>query len=96
MANERERGKRMLREYLNSQSEMSTVNNRRLFKLIENEYFRRMEDPEYFEMMERFLNHRKPKAEKERFCFQMVSEIVRHTDLRGEMKRLYPESFARN
>lgn len=86
MANEIERGRRMLREYLNSVSQMSVKSNRMLFKMIENEYLRRMEDEAYFDMMSRFLNRRKPKAEKEAFCYAMVRDLIASGDIKRKVK----------
>ena len=93
VANEIDRGKRVLREYLNEISDMSKLNNRRVFKIIVDEYENRMKDEEYFNTMSAFLNRRKPKKEKDEFCFNLVKDIVHSIDVKAIYLSKYPYEF---
>lgn len=90
-----EKGKRMLREYLNqSASEtMATREKRRLFRLIEDEYLLCMDNEEYFSVIEAFVNRRKPKAEKEAFCKDMVTALVTSGHIRQKYAEKYPNDY---
>lgn len=94
MANELIRGKRVLREYLNEVSNMSKTNNMRIFKILIDEYENRMNtDPEYFNKMADFLNRRKPKKEKDEFCFEIIKDIIHSIDVKGIYLQKYPYEF---
>ena len=94
MANELTRGKRVLREYLNEVSNMSKTNNMRIFKILIDEYENRMNtDPEYFNKMSDFLNRRKPKKEKDEFCFEIIKDIIHSIDVKGIYLQKYPYEF---
>lgn len=93
MADELERGKRTIRTYLSEISDMSTLNNRRIFKIIVDEFENRMEDEEYFNMVAEFLNRRKPKQEKDEFCFNLVKDIVNSIDVKAIYLSKYPDAF---
>ena len=93
MANELERGKRTIREYLSEISDMSTLNNRRVFKIIVDEFETRMKDENYFNEISTFLNRRKPKEEKNEFCFNIVKDIVHSIDVKSIYASKYPDAF---
>ena len=93
MANELDRGKRVIREYLSEVSDMSTLNNRRVFKIIVDEFEIRMKDEEYFDKMSKFLNRRKPKKEKNEFCFNIVKDILNSIDVKAIYLSKFPDAF---
>lgn len=93
MANELERGKRTIREYLSEVSDMSTLNNRRVFKIIVDEFETKMKNENYFNEMSAFLNRRKPKKEKDEFCFNIVKDIVHSIDVKAIYASKYPDAF---
>lgn len=89
-----EKARRWLREYLNSQSNMSPVSNRRLFKLIENEFAECMAQPGYSTVIYKFIGERQVKASKDAFFFIVVRGIIINTDLRHKLKELYPNDYS--
>ena len=93
MANEIERGKRVLREYLSSVSNMSTLNNRRIFRILMDEFENKMQDPIYFDKLADFLNRRKPKKEKEEFCYNIIKDIIHSIDVKAIYLSKYPDAF---
>lgn len=93
MANELERGKRTIREYLSEVSDMSTLNNRRVFKIIVDEFETKMKNEDYFNEIATFLNRRKPKKEKDEFCFNIVKDIVHSIDVKAIYLSKYPDAF---
>lgn len=93
MADELERGKRTIRAYLSEVSDMSTLNNRRIFKIIVDEFEVRMQDEEYFNKVAEFLNHRKPKKERDEFCFNLVKDIVNSKDVKAIYLSKFPNAF---
>jgi len=93
MANELERGKRTIREYLSEVSDMSTLNNRRVFKIIVDEFETKMKNENYFNEIATFLNRRKPKKEKDEFCFNIVKDIVHSIDVKAIYASKYPDAF---
>ena len=94
MADELKRGKKVLRAYLNEVSDMSKTNNMRIFKILMDEYENRMNtDSEYFDTMADFLNRRKPKKEKDEFCFEIIKDIVHSIDVKAIYLQKYPYEF---
>ena len=86
-----EKGKRMLREYLNDMGRDKVALNTRkkLFRIIEDEYRNRMTEEQYFENIKSFVTRRKPAAEKKAFCKVMVTELV----TKGQIRKKYAEKF---
>ena len=95
MSNEIERGRKMLREYLNSQNDCLSVRTRNhLFKLFEENYIDHMEgDPDYFKEISEFLNKRRTRTEKETFCFEMTRKLLKFQDVKAEYRKRWPEEF---
>lgn len=87
-----DKGNREMRRYMNSiAGEMDRRTRRRLFKLIENNYRKAMENDKYFEEMESFLTRRKSAEERTEFFHKKVGGLLK--GVREEYARLYPEDY---
>lgn len=90
-----ERGRQMLRRYLNSKNDCLYASTRnRLFRVFDDMYALEMRDFFFSEEVSNFLNKKSTAEEKEKFCLYMVRRILDTHDVKAEYKRRWPEDFA--